>query len=64
MVKAKIATIRTNPPSIATIRLLLDGFSMTAKITEESRVDLGINEGDYVFAMFKASSPQVVREEY
>jgi molybdopterin-binding protein len=44
--------------------MLLDGFNIVAKITEESRIELGIKEDDYVFAMFKASSPQVVREEY
>jgi molybdopterin-binding protein len=66
IVKARIIGIITNPdsPGIVFIHMLLDGFSITAKITEESRIDLGIKEGDYVFAMFKASSPQVVREEY
>jgi molybdopterin-binding protein len=46
------------------IRLLVEGFSIIAKITEESKIDLGIKEDDYVFAIFKASSPQVVREEH
>jgi molybdopterin-binding protein len=66
IIKTRIFSITTNPDnsSIVIIRLLLDGFSITAKITEESRIDLGIKEDDYVFAMFKASSPQVVREEY
>jgi molybdopterin-binding protein len=39
-------------------------FRITSRITEESLRDLGIKEDDYIFAIFKASSPQVVREEY
>jgi len=42
----------------------MNKFHMTSRITEEARADLGIKEGDYIFAIFKASSPQVVREEY
>jgi ABC-type molybdate transport system ATPase subunit len=44
------------------VHLHLDGFSIIAKITEESRIDLGIKEDEYVFAIFKASTPQAVRE--
>jgi molybdopterin-binding protein len=66
IVKVRIIRIIPNQvnPSLVYVTMLLDGFSITAKITEESRIELGIKEDDYVFAMFKASSPQVVREEY
>jgi molybdopterin-binding protein len=66
IVKARIIRIIPNHdnPSLVYIHMLLDGFSIIAKITEESRIELGIKKDDYVFAMFKASSPQVVREEY
>lgn len=66
LVKVRIIRIIPNHdnPSLVNIHMLLDGFSIIAKITEESRIELGIKEDDYVFAMFKASSPQVVREEY
>jgi molybdopterin-binding protein len=66
IVKVRIIGIIPNQdnPSLVYVNMLLDGFNIIAKITEESRIELGIKEDDYVFAMFKASSPQVVREEY
>ena len=66
MVKVRIIRIIPSQvnPSLVYVNMLLDGYSIIAKITEESRIELGIKEDDYVFAMFKASSPQVVREEY
>jgi molybdate transport system ATP-binding protein len=66
IVKVRIIRIIPNQvnPSLVYVNMLLDGFNIIAKITEESRIELGIKEDDYVFAMFKASSPQVVREEY
>ena len=33
---------------------------LVSRITKESRIYLGIEEGDYIFAMFKLS--QVIRE--
>jgi len=35
---------------------------LVSRITKESRIYLGIEEGNYIFAMFKATSPQVIRE--
>jgi molybdopterin-binding protein len=66
IVKARVTNItkQHNESGIANIHLLIDKFRISAKITEESRTVLGIREDDYVFAIFKASSPQVVREEY
>ena len=66
VVKATVTKITKehNGSGIANIHLLIDKFRISAKITEESRTVLGIREDDYVFAIFKASSPQVVREEY
>ena len=66
IVKARVTGITnsSNNSGIVNIRLLVEGFSIIAKITEESKIDLGIKEDDYVFAIFKASSPQVVREEH
>lgn len=66
IVKARVTGITnsSNNSGIVNIRLLVEGFSIIAKITEESKIDLGIKENDFVFAIFKASSPQVVREEH
>jgi molybdopterin-binding protein len=63
-VKARVIGITNDHvnSSVVFVHLHLDGFSIIAKITEESRIDLGIKEDEYVFAIFKASTPQVVRE--
>jgi molybdopterin-binding protein len=65
VVKARVTNItkQHNESGIADIHLLIDKFRITARITEESRTVLGIREDDFIFAIFKASSPQVVREE-
>ena len=65
VVKARVINItkQHNESGIANIHLLIDKFRITARITEESRTVLGIMEDDFIFAIFKASSPQVVREE-
>jgi molybdopterin-binding protein len=66
IVKARVTNItkQHNESGIANIHLLIDKFRISAKITEESRTALGIREDDFIFVIFKASSPQVVREEY
>jgi molybdopterin-binding protein len=65
VLKAKVNSITKHSKSgIADIHLTIDKFRITSRITEESIRDLGIKEDDYIFAIFKASSPQVVREEY
>jgi molybdopterin-binding protein len=63
-VKARVISITRDHGnlSVVFVHLHLDGFTIKAKITEESRIDLGIKENEYVFAIFKASTPQVVRE--
>lgn len=65
VVKAKVTNItKQSNSAVADIFLIVDRFRIRSRITEESRTDLGIKEDDYLFAIFKASSPQVVREEY
>jgi molybdopterin-binding protein len=63
-VKARVISITRDHGNLGVVfvHLHLDGFTIIAKITEESRIDLGIKENEYVFAIFKASTPQVVRE--
>lgn len=63
-VKARVISITRDHVNLGVVfvHLHLDGFTIIAKITEESRIDLGIKENEYVFAIFKASTPQVVRE--
>jgi len=65
IVKAKVTNITRHGDELglADIHMVIDGFRITSRITEESRTNLGIKEDDYIFAIFKASSPQVVREE-
>jgi molybdopterin-binding protein len=49
--------------SMADVHLGTDSLQLRARVTEEARIELGLNEGDVVYAIFKAISPQVVREE-
>jgi molybdate transport system ATP-binding protein len=63
VIKAKVAKISTHNVGAVDIHLIIDTFHIISRITEEARTDLQIVEGDYIFAVFKASSPQVVREE-
>lgn len=49
--------------SMADVQLGTDSLQLRAKVTEEARIELGLNKGDVVYAIFKAISPQVVREE-
>src|SRR6187200_1958141 len=63
IVKAKVAKVSTKNAGIVDIHLIIDTFHIISRITEEARTDLQIMEDDYLFAIFKASSPQVVREE-
>jgi molybdopterin-binding protein len=63
VVKAKIAKITSFNVGAVDIHLIIDTFHITSRITEEAMTDLQIRQDDYIFAIFKASSPQVVREE-
>jgi molybdopterin-binding protein len=63
VVKSKVAKITKHDAGIVDVFIVGDTFHLTSRITEEARIDLGISQDDDVFAIFKASSPQVVREE-
>jgi molybdopterin-binding protein len=61
--RSKVVKITKYDEAIVDVYMVADRFHLTSRITEEARADLQIRQGDDVFAMFKASSPQVVREE-
>lgn len=63
VVKARVVKITDYNLGIVDVHLVADRFYLTSRITQEARIDLQISKGDYIFAIFKASSPQVVREE-
>ena len=63
VLKAKVVKITKSDTGIIDVHLLIDTFHIISRITEEARTDLQITEDNYIFAIFKASSPQVVREE-
>jgi molybdopterin-binding protein len=65
IIKAKVVNItstRDTAIGVIDIHLVIDYIHLVSKITNESRIHLGIKEGDHVYAMFKATSPQVIRE--
>ncbi len=63
VLRSKVVKITKYDAAIVDVFMVADSFHLTSRITEEARADLQIRQGDEVFAMFKASSPQVVREE-
>jgi molybdopterin-binding protein len=44
------------------IHLSVDDIRLKSRITIESKNNLGIKEGEYIYAIFKATAPHVVRE--
>jgi molybdopterin-binding protein len=63
VVRSKVVKIIKYDAAIVDVFMVTDNFHLRSRITEEARADLQICQGDDVFAIFKASSPQVVREE-
>jgi len=63
VVRSKVIKFTKYDAAIVDVFMVADSFHLTSRITEEARADLQLRQGDDVFAMFKASSPQVVREE-
>jgi molybdate transport system ATP-binding protein len=45
------------------IHLNIDDIHLLSRITNESKKYLGIEEGQYIYAIFKTTSPQIIREE-
>ena len=65
VVRAKVLkTDNNHNTGVSDIHLITeDSFHIISRITNEAIIDLGIKLGDAVCAIFKASSPHVVREE-
>jgi molybdopterin-binding protein len=55
-------TIPKTMIDVVDIHLMSENINLVSRITNESKNFLGIREGDYIYAMFKATSPQVIRE--
>jgi len=49
--------------NIIDVHLRSNCLQLRARVTEEARKDLDIKNGEFIYAIFKATSPQVVREE-
>jgi len=62
VIRAEVVNL-VQEASIADVHLRSDSLHLRARVTEEARKDLGIQKGESVYALFKATSPQVVREE-
>ncbi|MGH9952529.1 MAG: TOBE domain-containing protein [Nitrososphaeraceae archaeon] len=64
MIKAEIANIINHRGDGAVdVLLKADRFHILSRITEQARADLELQKHDSIFAIFKASSPQIIREE-
>jgi molybdopterin-binding protein len=67
MVKAEITGI-INPyhgdsDGVVDVHLKAGRFHIISRITEQAMTDLKLQKHDRIFAIFKASSPQIIREE-
>jgi molybdopterin-binding protein len=62
VIRAEVVSL-VQEASIADVHLRSDSLHLRARVTEEARKDLDIKNGEFVYAIFKATSPQVVREE-
>lgn len=62
VIRAEVADM-TQRAGITDVRLRTDSLRLRARVTEDARNYLGLDKGDMVYAIFKATSPQVVREE-
>ena len=62
MIKAKITKIINGNGGVINVHLNVDRFQIVSRITAEARRDLRLEEDDSILAVFKASSPQIIRE--
>jgi molybdopterin-binding protein len=53
----------TQISNLVDILLRVDGLELNSRITKSAMEELGIALHDYIYAIFKASAPHVVREE-
>ncbi len=65
VIKTKITRIVSSylKTGVIDVHLIMDGIHLICRITNESRIYLGIKEGDYVYALFKTTSPHIIRDE-
>jgi ABC-type molybdate transport system ATPase subunit len=63
MIKTMITKFVTHGQGVIDIHLKIDRLHIISRITEQAQQDLRLQLGDYIFAVFKATSPQIVREE-
>jgi molybdopterin-binding protein len=65
MIKAEITNIINYDSSsgVVDVHLKADRFHIISRITGQAREELGLQNHDSIFAIFKASSPQIIREE-
>jgi molybdopterin-binding protein len=66
IIKTKVAAVEDAAnikTGILNIHLIINGISLISRITMESKENLKITEGAYVYAIFKATAPHVVRQE-
>ncbi len=64
IIRAKVMSIRNSylKAGVLDIYLNIEDIHLKSRITTESKSYLGIKEGEYIYAIFKATAPHVVRE--
>ena len=62
MLKAEVVKLVNCSLGVIDIHLKIHRFHIISRITDQAQLDLRLQPGDHIFAVFKATSPQVVRE--
>lgn len=62
VIKAKVVALK-EVSNMAEVQLRTDSLNLKCRITVEARNELALMKDDQIYVIFKATSPQVVREE-
>ncbi|MGH9975374.1 MAG: ATP-binding cassette domain-containing protein [Nitrososphaeraceae archaeon] len=65
LVKAEITNMvdNVNRDGVIDVHLKVDRFHVVSRITEQARKELRLQKQEHIFVIFKASAPQIIRDE-
>lgn len=63
LLKTEITRFETNNLGVIDVHLKVGRSHIVSRITKQAQLDLRLRVGDYVYTVFKASSPQIIREQ-
>lgn len=63
LLKTEITKFVNNHLGVIDVHLKVGRLHIVSRITEQAQQDLRLRVGEYVYTVFKASSPQIIREQ-